>query len=233
MKRMISTSMILLMLVAIMPSTTAQSNTSAGIVAYNGLIGADSPLYSIKLYAEKIEIYITTDNNEKLKKEIAYAERRLSEARAAIQANNSAAIDVAMNEYSNELIEINNTLVSGNADSNAYAEVSPELGLCQRTTSDMANNSTVPQQSRGSIENANDNTLKLMNGNSLARLNGAIYINGQSQMNNSNDAYLANVNTSASGSVSGARLGLNASSNVSSGAGNNSAGIGISGDIKL
>lgn len=113
-KRMIAASIAAMMLIALVPASMAQSsNVSSDIQPYNGLVGANSPVYSFKLLYEQLDLLITLDSHEKLKKQIAYADERLAEARAMADANDSSAVDAALSHYESQMDAINASTYNG------------------------------------------------------------------------------------------------------------------------
>ncbi|HTX44586.1 MAG TPA: DUF5667 domain-containing protein, partial [Methanocella sp.] len=95
----------LAVLAALMPGSLADS----GQKHYSGMIGADSPLYTIKVYIQKMDVYLTFNNTDRLVKQINLADERLAEAQDAADEDNSAAYEAATGEYVNVLNDINAT----------------------------------------------------------------------------------------------------------------------------
>lgn len=103
-KRMIAASIAVMMLLALIPASMAQPSK---IQPYNGLIGAGSPLYGIKIYAEQLNLFITFDSHEKQKKQMAYADERLAEALAAANSSDTGALDAALTQYAQQMNNVN------------------------------------------------------------------------------------------------------------------------------
>lgn len=104
-KRMIAASIAVMMLLALIPASMAQTDK---IQSYNGLVGSNSPLYGIKLYAEKLDLFLTFDSNEKLKKQLSHADLRLAEAMAAANNSDAGAVDAALTQYEDTMAAVAN-----------------------------------------------------------------------------------------------------------------------------
>jgi hypothetical protein len=86
----------------------AQENTSVNtsgtiltddIQAYDGPIGADSPLYGLKLALEDMDESFTADETERVDKQMNHARLRLSEVRRSLDLNQSDSAEQALNNY--------------------------------------------------------------------------------------------------------------------------------------
>jgi hypothetical protein len=69
------------------------------IQAYDGLIGADSPLYGLKLALEDMDESFTANETERVDKQMDHAQLRLAEVRRALELNESDSAQQALNNY--------------------------------------------------------------------------------------------------------------------------------------
>jgi len=69
------------------------------ITPYNGPIGADSPLYALKLALEDIDESFTANETERVNKQMNHARLRLSEVRRSLELNQSDSAEQALNNY--------------------------------------------------------------------------------------------------------------------------------------
>jgi len=100
----ICTGLILLGLLCISGIAAAQDDTSGtvladDIAAYNGPIGADSPLYGLKLALEDMDESFTANETERVDKQMDHARLRLSEVRRSLELNQSDSAEQALNNY--------------------------------------------------------------------------------------------------------------------------------------
>jgi hypothetical protein len=76
--------LIVLIVVSIMAATIPVSNAEfngnspAGVEPYNGLLGADSPLYGLKLFIQHPDLSLEGNVSVKLHKQLALGQQRLS-----------------------------------------------------------------------------------------------------------------------------------------------------------
>jgi hypothetical protein len=80
------------------------------IQPYNGPIGADSPLYGLKLALEDVDESFTANETERVDKELYHARLRLSEVRRSLDLNQSDSAEQALNNYWLKINLTNNTL---------------------------------------------------------------------------------------------------------------------------
>ena len=83
---------------------TSGTDTSGTVLAddiqpYNGPIGADSPLYGLKIALEDIDESFTANETERVDKEMDHAQLRLAEVRRALELNESDSAQEALNNY--------------------------------------------------------------------------------------------------------------------------------------
>lgn len=69
------------------------------IAPYNGPIGADSPLYALKLALEDMDESFTANETERVNKQMNHARLRLSEVRRSLELNQSDSAEQALNNY--------------------------------------------------------------------------------------------------------------------------------------
>lgn len=172
MRKLIAITIAALMLMAIVPSSYAESSH---IKPYKGWIGADSPLYGAKVFMQKLDESITNDANEKLKKKLAHAEERLAEAQAMAVVNNAAALEAALNEYNNTMGEINETMELPEINETEYSEIAPIMDEHRTVLEDLINNSTMPEESKKGLLNAYNQSLKIKNGRPFIYYNNTSY----------------------------------------------------------
>ena len=105
----IFTGLVVLGLLCLSGIAVAEDNTSvtdtSGIVIvddiqpYNGPIGADSPLYGLKIALEDMDESFTANETERVDKEMDHARLRLSEVRRSLELNQSESAQEALNNY--------------------------------------------------------------------------------------------------------------------------------------
>lgn len=69
------------------------------IAPYNGPIGADSPLYGLKLALEDMDESFTANETERVDKQMTHARLRLAEVRRSLELNQSDSAEQALNNY--------------------------------------------------------------------------------------------------------------------------------------
>lgn len=110
----IKTGLLVLGLLFLCGIAAAQENPNETLLTddvepYNGPIGADSPLYGLKIALEDIDESFTANETERVNKEMNHARLRLSELRRALQENESESIKDALDNY---LAKVNLTNVT-------------------------------------------------------------------------------------------------------------------------
>lgn len=184
-RKYIAASVAALMLLALVPASMAQSTNTTSIQPYNGLVGSGSPIYIFKIYIEKLDVFLTLDSQAKLQKQMAYADERLAEAQAAAINNNSAAIDAALNEYENQMNEVNSTI-----DNGSTAIVMPEIDDDEQTLLDMINNSSMPDENKERLADLYNNNIDIKNGCPFIYYNNTSYFMPPGQMKKINSTHL-------------------------------------------
>ncbi len=94
------------------------------IQPYNGPIGADSPLYGLKLALEDMDESFTANETERVNKQMGHARLRLSEVRRSLELNQSDSAEQALNNYGMKMNLTNATLTrwGSNATGLLHAE---------------------------------------------------------------------------------------------------------------
>ncbi len=179
MKKFIAAFLALAMLAALMPGSLADSGKQKH---YNGMIGADSPLYPVKVSLQKLDVFLTFDNTEKLKKQINLANERLAEAEDAADTNNLGAFDAATGEYENTLNDINGTLQNPGVDEEVAIELVPILLHHREVFYGIMNNTTVPLAIQNRTMLINNQTMRIKNGMPFYYYNGSAYFIPPGQM---------------------------------------------------
>lgn len=81
------------------PADTSGTVLTDDIPPYDGPIGADSPLYGLKLALEDMDESFTANETERIDKQINHARLRLSEVRRSLDLNQSESAQQALNNY--------------------------------------------------------------------------------------------------------------------------------------
>lgn len=107
----------------------AQEDTSGTVLTddiqpYNGPIGADSPLYGLKLALEDMDESFTANETERVEKQVDHARLRLSEVRRSLELNQSESAEQALNNYWLKMNLTNRTIArwSSNATGLLHAQ---------------------------------------------------------------------------------------------------------------
>ena len=85
-------------------TAAAQDDTSGTVLTddirpYDGPIGADSPLYGLKLALENMDESFTANETERVAKQMEHARLRLSEVRRSLELNQSDSVQQALDNY--------------------------------------------------------------------------------------------------------------------------------------
>jgi len=114
----IYTGLLVLGLLCLSGIAAAQENTGVNasetllagdIEPYNGPIGADSPLYGLKIALENMDESFTANETERINKEMDHARLRLSELLRALEQNKSETVQEVIDNY---LAKVNLTNVT-------------------------------------------------------------------------------------------------------------------------
>ena len=100
----IYTALILTGLLCLSGIAAAQEDNSGMILtddiqSYDGPIGADSPLYGLKLALEDMDESFTANETERVDRQMEHARLRLSEVRRSLELNQSHSAEQALNNY--------------------------------------------------------------------------------------------------------------------------------------
>lgn len=170
-----------LLLVAVIPASVAASED---VQPYNGWIGADSPLYGMKLWFQGVDESLSGNANAKMVKQMAHAQERLSEAQAMGIANKYGAMDAALCEYDRALVRINQTLDDPTIDNATCENMSLQLQKHQNHFQYMVNNSSLTEQSRNRWMNSFNYSEQFKNGRPFTYANNTSYFQPPGHANN-------------------------------------------------
>jgi hypothetical protein len=116
------TGLLVLGLLFLSGMAAAQDNTAADnstglapvddIQPYNGPIGAGSPLYGLKIAMEDIDESFTSNQSERVDKQVGHARFRIAEVRQALDLNQSDSAQQALNLYWQKLNLTKSTIAS-------------------------------------------------------------------------------------------------------------------------
>jgi len=100
----ICTGLLLLSLLCLCGIAAAQVDSQGTVLTddiapYDGPIGADSPLYGLKLALEDMDESFTANETERVGKQMNHARLRLSEVRRSLDLNQSDSAEQALNNY--------------------------------------------------------------------------------------------------------------------------------------
>jgi hypothetical protein len=100
----ICTGLLVLGLFCLSGIAAAQEGSSGTVLTddiqpYNGPIGADSPLYGLKLALEDMDESFTANETERVDKQMNHARLRLAEVRRSLELNQSDSAEQALNNY--------------------------------------------------------------------------------------------------------------------------------------
>ncbi len=95
---------LLFALLCLTGTAAAQEDTSGTVLTddiqpYNGPIGADSPLYGLKLALEDMDESFTANETDRVDRQMEHARLRLSEVRRSLELNQSDSAEQALNNY--------------------------------------------------------------------------------------------------------------------------------------
>jgi hypothetical protein len=171
---------------AIMPESMAASNGMApsGAQPYKGLVGADSPLYGFKLFVQKVDISLTGNTSIRLHKMLLYGDERLAEACAAMIANNTGAMQAALNEYTSQLQAINGTMDDESIDDLTYIDAGQELDAQENNLTGLINNSSITPATQDLLNQTLNSTRQIKSGRPFIYYNNTSYFIPPGQMKN-------------------------------------------------
>jgi hypothetical protein len=93
------TALLVLGLLCLSGIAAADTVVTDDVEPYNGPIGADSPLYGLKIALEDMDESFTANETERVDKQMEHARLRLSEVRRSLELNQSDSAEVALNNY--------------------------------------------------------------------------------------------------------------------------------------
>ena len=172
-KKTLITVLVVLVLLVAVPATSMAA--PGKISPYKGMVGADSPLYGLKLLIEDLDESLAGSNTAKLQKQMDHAQKRLSEAMAAAEADNPAAMEAALNEYNSEINDINSTMEQEDVSEEQYSEVGPVVDEQQQALEGMIDTGSIPGDLRDSLAGAYNNSTKIKNGRPFIYYNNTTY----------------------------------------------------------
>jgi len=76
---------------------------SDDIAPYNGTIGADSPVYGLKIAMEDLDETFTFNDTERVEKRLDHAQLRIAEVRRELDLNRTASAERALEQYRQKL----------------------------------------------------------------------------------------------------------------------------------
>ena len=97
------------------------------IQPYNGPIGADSPLYGLKLALEDVDESFTTNETERVDKEIDHGRLRLSEVRRSLDLNETDSAQQALNNYWLKMNLTNSTIYQWRSNTTGLLHAQEEI----------------------------------------------------------------------------------------------------------
>ncbi len=172
MKRFIAALIAIAMLASLMPVSFADQG---GQKHYNGLVGADSPAYKLKIIIQDLDVFLTFNNTDKLGKQMDILEERLAEAEDAADENDTDAYEAATDEYLNTLNDINGTLQAEGVTEEDADGVVPLLLHHQEVFYGIADSDTTPLVIQDRTVLVNGEFMKIKNGMPFYYYNGAAY----------------------------------------------------------
>jgi hypothetical protein len=172
------------LLAAAIPVSNAESygKSPAGIEPYNGLFGADSPFYGLKLFLQKIDLSLEGNASAKLQKQMSHGRQRLSEAVAVATRNNTAALDAALTAYADELEAINTTMDCEVIDDITYLDSGNELQGQEDSLINMTNSTELPPAVSDLYNQTLNVTRQIKNGRPFIYCNNTSYFIPPGQM---------------------------------------------------
>jgi hypothetical protein len=175
-KKITVTLITLVLLATVAPVSLADSG---GQKHYNGLVGSDSPLYGLKVGFQNLDLALTFNNTEKLKKQMNLADERIAEAQDAAEGNNTGAYNAAIDGYDNLLATIDETAQDESIDQGIYADLAPMLYHHQEVLYTIIGDPNINPDVTFDIQNrtmaVNEEIIKMKNGMPFYYYNGEQY----------------------------------------------------------
>ncbi|HEY3273172.1 MAG TPA: DUF5667 domain-containing protein [Methanocella sp.] len=154
------------LLMAAIPVSNAESNgkSSAGVEKYNGLFGADSLFYGLKLFVQHVDLSLEGNASAKLQKQLALGRQRLSEAYTVADRNDTVALTAALTAYTEELKALNVTMDNEGIDDITYLDAGDELQGQEDSLSNMTNSTDLPSEITDLYSQTLSTTVEIKNG---------------------------------------------------------------------
>lgn len=178
-KKFVAAFIALAMLAALMPGSMAASGNHK---QYNGFVGADSPFYTLKVSLQKLDVLLTLNNTDKLKKQVNMANEMLNDSEVAAYNNDTGAFDAASNELINTWSDINSTLQYYDEETDTVLELAPLMLHHQEVFYGILGNNTTPLTIQNRTVLINDEFMKIKNGMPFYYYNGTAYFIPPGQM---------------------------------------------------
>jgi hypothetical protein len=172
------------LLVAAIPVSNAEltGNAPSSVAPYNGLFGADSPFYGLKLFIQHLDLSLEGNASAKLQKQLALGQQRLSEACTVAARNNTAALDAALTAYTAEVEAINTTLDCDAIDDITYLEAGSELQDQENSLANMTNDTGLLPAVGDLYNRTLNSTVQIKNGRPFIYCNNTSYFIPPGQM---------------------------------------------------
>lgn len=139
--KIIFTGLLVLGLLCLSGIAAAQDNTTADnttglspaddIQTYDGPIDAGSPLYGLKIAMEDIDESFTTNQSERVDKQIVHARLRISEVRRALELNQSDSAQQALSLYWQKLNLTQSTIAPFRSNATGLLHAQEEIAKHQ------------------------------------------------------------------------------------------------------
>jgi hypothetical protein len=128
--------LLVLGLLCISGIAAAQEETSGtpltdDIQSYDGPIGADSPLYGLKLALEDMDESFTPNETDRVDKQMNHARLRLSEVRRSLDLNQSDSAEEALNNYWLKVNLTNSTITRWNSNATGLLHAQEQVARHQ------------------------------------------------------------------------------------------------------
>lgn len=172
------------LMAAMIPVSNAESYGSppSGVEPYNGLFGAGSPLYGMKLFVQHLVLSFEGNATVKLQSQLDLGEQRLSKAYAAAASNNTAAVEAALNAYTIELKDINFTMDCDGVLEFMFLKAGDDLQDQEDILNNMTNSTDVPPAVSDLYNRTLNTTQQIKNGRPFIYCNNTSYFIPPGQM---------------------------------------------------
>lgn len=141
-------------------NATAASTAIAGPAdddkSGGGLIGPGNALYGLQIAFDNIDEIFTFNESEKLGKQVSHARKRIAEARAALNRNDTAAADKALAQYKAKMNDVNESMSKlSDKDTgliNAQQEIAKHQEILEQLFASHPNNTGIQRAYNNSVE---------------------------------------------------------------------------------